>query len=342
MANVTYTVPNKNGSYDGDMVVKQYTSMTINSGDTVTVDAPCRGLFILVQGDCTINGTLSMLGKGAGVNPTLGGGSDNNPVDSNGLRFPFITSGGSSSLSAASTLLNGCGTTARNVIANFRTLSSNGIIKAIARQGANGAGAGRNGTGKGTGGASGSNSGNTLSSGEGGGGGAYNATAGNGSYGSCFVGGSGGGGADNSQTGSNADTFGRAGGDGGGFGGDTSIGGAGNPNGQNGQNGLSGKAYDNTPNGGGGLIVLVVGGNLTIGASGIITAQGQPIDSSLQNSPGNGGSSGGGCILLAYRGTYSNSGSVTANGGVDAGTNSYGGSFGGDGGNGSVHTLQIQ
>ena len=63
MANVTYTVPNKSGSYDGDMVVKQYTSMTIDAGDTVTVDAPCRGLFILVQGDCTINGTLSMLGK---------------------------------------------------------------------------------------------------------------------------------------------------------------------------------------------------------------------------------------------------------------------------------------
>jgi len=90
MANVTYTVPNKSGSYDGDMVVKQYTSMTIDSGDTVTVDAPCRGLFILVQGDCTINGTLSMLGKGAGINPTLGGGSDSNPVDSNGLRFPFL------------------------------------------------------------------------------------------------------------------------------------------------------------------------------------------------------------------------------------------------------------
>ena len=59
MANVTYTVPNKNGSYDGDMVLKQYTSMTINSGDTVTTDQPCRGLFIYVTGDVTINGTLS-------------------------------------------------------------------------------------------------------------------------------------------------------------------------------------------------------------------------------------------------------------------------------------------
>jgi len=340
MANVTYTVPNKSGSYDGDMVVKQYTSMTIDSGDTVTVDAPCRGLFILVQGDCTINGTLSMLGKGAGINPTLGGGSDSNPVDSNGLRFPFLKSGSSDSLTVANTLLNGCGNTARSVIANFRTLSSNGVIKTIARQGQNG-GSGFTGAGGGVAGTSGSNSGNTLSSGGGGSGGAYNATSGSGSYGSCFVGGSGGGGADNSATASNADTFGRAGGDGSGFGGDTSIGGAGNPNGQNGSNGLAGKNYDNTPNGGGGLIVLVVGGNLTIGASGIITAQGQIIDPSLQNSPGQGGSSGGGCILLAHRGTYSNSGSVTANGGVDSGGNSYSGSVGGNGGNGSVHILQI-
>ncbi len=63
MADVTYTVQNKVGSYDGDMVIKEYTSMTINSGDTVTVDQPCRGLFIYVQGDCTIDGTLSMTAK---------------------------------------------------------------------------------------------------------------------------------------------------------------------------------------------------------------------------------------------------------------------------------------
>ena len=115
MANVTYTVPNKNGSYDGDMVVKQYTSVNIDAGDTVTVDQPNRGLFILVKGDCTINGTLSMTSKGGYINPTSSGGSDNNAVDSNGLRFPFLTSGGSSSLTAANTLLNGCGTTARSV-----------------------------------------------------------------------------------------------------------------------------------------------------------------------------------------------------------------------------------
>ena len=97
MANVTYTVPNKSGSYDGDMVVKQYSSMTINNGDTITTDQPCRGLMILVQGNCTINGTLSMTGRGGYSNPTTNGGSDSNTVDANGLRMPFATSGGSSS-----------------------------------------------------------------------------------------------------------------------------------------------------------------------------------------------------------------------------------------------------
>ena len=338
MANVTYTVPNKSGSYDGDMVVKQYTSMTIDSGDTVTVDAPCRGLFILVQGDCTINGTLSMLGKGAGINPTLGGGSDNNPVSGNGLRFGFLKAGSTESLTQANTLLNGCGNTARSVIANFENLSSNGIIKTIARQGQDGGG-GRSGVGEGNNGNNGSNSGNTLSSGGGGGGGSYNANSGAGSYGSCFIGGSGGGGADNTATASNADTFGRAGGNSNGHGGDTSTGGAGNPNGTNSAPSI--RANDTTPNGGGGLIVLVVGGNLTIGSGGKITAEGQGVDVSQRGCPGAGGSTGGGCILLAHRGTYSNSGTVTSDGGnyVKA-TFGYGGQ-GGDGGNGSVHTVQI-
>ena len=338
MANVTYTVPNKSGSYDGDMVVKQFTSMTIDSGDTVTVDAPCRGLFILVQGDCTINGTLSMLGKGAGVDPTSSGGSDSNAVDSNGLRFPFLKSGSSESLTAAATLLNGCGTTARSVIANFRTLSSNGIIKTISRQG-NSGGSGRSGVGEGNNGTSGSNSGNTLSSGGGGGGGSYNATSGAGSYGSCFIGGSGGGGADNSGSGGSATSYGRNGGNSNGHGGDTSTGGAGNPNGTNSNPSI--RANDTSPNGGGGLIVLVVGGNLTIGSGGKITAEGQAVDTSQRGAPGSGGSSGGGCILLAHRGTYSNSGTVTADGGnYVSSAFGYGGQ-GGDGGDGSVHTVQI-
>ena len=58
--NVTHTVLNKVGSYDGDMVVKNYTALTISAGHTMTVDQPCRGMLIYVSGNCIINGTLSM------------------------------------------------------------------------------------------------------------------------------------------------------------------------------------------------------------------------------------------------------------------------------------------
>ena len=48
-----YTVPKtKDGSYDGDAVVKQYTSLTVNANYVVTTDQPCRGL-LLWWGNCT-------------------------------------------------------------------------------------------------------------------------------------------------------------------------------------------------------------------------------------------------------------------------------------------------
>ena len=138
MANVTYTVQNKVGSYDGDMVIKEYTSMTINSGDTVTVDQPCRGMFIYVQGDCTIDGTLSMYARGGKSDPTASGGSDSNTVGANGLRLGMVTSGGSSSLTNDGTEFNGSGTGVRTAIANQPNISSNGTIFAISKDGANG------------------------------------------------------------------------------------------------------------------------------------------------------------------------------------------------------------
>ena len=41
--NTSLTVLNKSGAYDGDMVVRNYSSLTINSGATLTTDQPCRG-----------------------------------------------------------------------------------------------------------------------------------------------------------------------------------------------------------------------------------------------------------------------------------------------------------
>ena len=358
MANVTYTVSNKNGSYDGDMVVKQYTTVNVDSGDYVTTDQPCRGMFLLATGNFTVDGTISMTSKGALANPTSSGGSDSNSVDSNGLRFPFVTSGGSSSLTAADTLLNGCGTTARSVIANFKTLSSDGTILSVVRLGANGGAGASPGTGT-----TGSN-GSTGQSGGGGSGASNHAgTSGAGAYGSCFSGGSGGGPIDNNGSGTTAGT--NWGGAGGTFGSGHNAGGtggAGNPKGANVNTGGSSMGFvaptsanNISPVGGGtgGLIVIVVGGNVAINASGKILANGGSSDhiTGANDWLSTGGAAGGGNIIIAHRGTYTNNGTVTANGGIAGKTwnDSVGGSEssgthsndGGSGGNGSVQVLQI-
>lgn len=338
MANVTYTVPNKSGSYDGDMVVKQYSSMTINTGDTVTTDQPCRGLMILVQGDCTINGTLSMTGRGGYSNPTTNGGSDSNTVDANGLRMPFATSGGSSTLTASNTLFNGCGNDARSVLANFKTISSSGDVITLSRQGANGGsapGAQQNGT-------AGSNGGTGQTGGGGAGARGWTGPAGAGSYGSCFAGGSGGGGSNgNSESSGAGNAWGGPGGNGATDHSAATSGGVGNPRGNN--DTTSGSA-NNSDNGNGGLIILIVGGNLTIGSNGSIVANGNNSGNCSGGNQwhGSGGASGGGNIVIAHRGSYTNNGSVTANGGTSGTIASYQyAKRGGNGGNGSIQTLQI-
>ena len=351
MANVTYTVPNKNGSYDGDMVVKQYTSMTIDAGDTVTTDQPCRGLMILVTGDCTINGTLSMKARGAAANPTTSGGSDNNPVDSNGLRLPFLTNGGSSSLSAASTLLNGCGTTARSVVSNFKTISSNGTILSIIRTGSgNTADYGSNTAGVNNAKFANGTSGTNSTGGGGQGGTGHGDSDGRGTSGTCFAGGSGGGGGSNSGVGSqtNASNYAGQGGLGVSLHTARCTGGAGNPNGTEsttaGYNGATN--VSNGESGNGGIIWLIVGGNLTIGASGVINVEGSRsdgVDGNGYNWCQTGGGSGGGAVRIAHRGTFTNNGTINVAGGVagvvvDAGNLKYSA----EGGNGGVGTSVIQ
>lgn len=355
MANVTYTVPNKNGSYDGDMVIKQYTSLTIDSGDIVTVDQPCRGLMILVQGNATINGELRMRGRGAFANPTTSGGSDSNAVDSNGLRLPFLTSGGSSSLTPSNTLLNGCGTTARSVIANFKTLASNGTILTLVRQGANG-GSGVTPPVYQSSSANG-NTGSAGSTGQTGGGGSgasnYNGTSGAGSYGSCFSGGSGGGSIDNTGSPTTGTAWGGRGGTSATGHSAVGTGGAGNPNGTSVNTSGVGIASTTEGGGTGGTIILIVGGNLTIGSSGKINCDGGRSDHSTNSNDwcASGGGAGGGNIIIAHKGSYTNNGSVTANGGYagkhyQSGVGSseataiYTGE-GGRGGAGSVQALAI-
>ena len=260
---VTHTVQNKSGSYDGDMVVMQYTTLDINSGHTMTVDQPCRGMFIYVTGNCEIAGTLHMDNKGGNSNPTTSGGNDSSAVDANGLRLPMLTASGSDTLATADFAGSGDGiVTAVGFQAGVAINSGNGTIFKVAQTGGGGGGGGgafghnwacANG-GTGTAGATGAA---TISSGGGGGASALsnsakNSTGGAGGTGGAFSGGAGGNGScPNCHNGNSA-------------------GGAGNPGGNSCGGGNCSIAFG--ASGVGGLIWLVVGGDLTI--TGTISADG--------------------------------------------------------------------
>ena len=161
-------------------------------------------------------------------------------------------------------------------------------------------------------------------SGGGGGGSSYGApTAGTGAAGTSFSGGSGGGGSQvNVIAGGSASGNGGAGGNGASGPGGTGGGGAGNPGG--------------SPNGGegtGGLLILIVRGNLKIGPNGSITANGSAGgNASGPTQGGGGGGSGGGVLYVYYGGTLTNNGTVTASGG----TRGTGGNIAGNGGAGTA------
>ena len=315
--NVTYA---RNATTQ-DMILKQYTSINIGSGDTVTVDGHCRGLFLYCEGDCTITGTLAMSATGTSYNTGKGSthdpssstaSSDGASVSSTGLRIPMVTSGGSDTLAAAD--FAGCGNAVVNAVANQDAISSNGTIFKIARNG----GAGGGGSGAGSNGATGAA---TISAGGGGGGG-------RGALDSCGVGGTGGVGT----------CFGGGGSGGGSQGGSCCTGGhalfnRGNAGCQGGT-GWGGHTVGNGADGGG-TIILIVGGDLTI--TGTISAKGGAATAGNAYYCAGGGGSGGGNILILYAGTLSNSGTVTATKGATGGPRT-----GGAGGTGGVHTEQVE
>jgi hypothetical protein len=352
--NVTYTVPNKNGSYDGDYVVKQYTDLTVNSGHTITTDQPCKGLMIFVDGNCIINGTISMSRRGAASNP-------DSVVNTDGIRFPVLTADGTATLSAAD--FAGCGSSVIDVVANQGEIVGNGHIIQIPKRGANGGA-------RVTGGISQNSSGNTGFAGSaavtnsiynvylggGGSGGRYSDTnscgsstggyGGRGGNATCFSGGTGGGGKMSGNSPSDSDASdGDDNGGAGGFGGNghcggvhTVTGGCGNPGGTDqygstSQSGGGGRNSVGEKNAGtGGVVWLIVRGNLTV--NGEITVAGSSQDTSGRTTGGvygAGGGSGAGAVIVLYGGTYNLNGSITTTGGtgftsVNAGAGATGGS----------------
>jgi hypothetical protein len=331
-------VLNKSGSYDGDMLVKNYSSLTIDASNTLTIDQPARGMLVYVSGNCTINGTLSMTARGAFANPTIAGGSDSSAVSATGLRLPLLKSGSTDVLAAAD--FAGTGNAAVAAVANQAGIDGNGKIYTVGRTGGAG-GASSTISGAGAPSNPGTSGTATLSTGGGGSGGGYSEGLslyiGGGATGSVFSGGPGGGGAYASSgsmtVAGDGVAYGGAGGQGGGtvsvYG--VKAGGAGNPGGVS-----AGGASMNGNDGTGGLLILIVGGDLTIGGSGSIVAGGAAGGNSVpggHSGLGGGGGSGGGKILALYAGTLSNSGTIAASGGGGGGGGSTArtGNAGGDG-----------
>jgi len=151
-------------------------------------------------------------------------------------------------------------------------------------------------------------------SGGGGSGGGASGAGGAGATGTSFSGGSGGGGsspAPISNAGNAGSSFGGAGGPG------ASSGGSGNPNGSGGTA---------VGEGTGGLLILIVRGNLRIGPNGSIAANG--IAGNNAPSGGGAGGSGGGVLYVYYGGTLTNNGTATASGGAGGSAPSLGGAGG--------------
>lgn len=329
---------------DGDYVVKEYSSLTIDSGVTVTTQNRAKGLFIYVTGDATINGTLSMTARGANTSdPSTEG------VSSTGLRLPLFKSGETDTLSDAD--FSGTGTDVQNAVSNQSGIDGDGKIYKIERYGSSG-GSGANGNSSSAANGGDGTGGETSKLGGGGGGGSsrYGGLAGDGGQASTFSGGSGAGGAtvkdsDDHSSATAPGDWGGAGGDGAEDGSVNdsaygATGGAGNAGGS-----AADGDGDSGEDGTGGVIWLIVGGDLTIGSGGVIEAEGKDggdDGGSNTYSTGCGAGSGGGLIYALYAGSLTNNGSVSVAGGTGGHDPDEISGDGGDGGAGYSLIEQVE
>jgi hypothetical protein len=316
-------------SDDTTSVIKQYTSFTLNEGHILTVNKRCRGLFIFCRGDVYIGGTIDLIGKAAKISTsTTLQRTVQIPVGQISLEIPSGGIGGNGKTGASGVTSGGAGGAGGN--------GTNGTAGCWFGGGMGGPG--------GAGGGGGSES--FYAGGIGGNAGTANldlafGSGGTGAIGTNLAGANGG-------TGGNL--AGGGGGAGAGRGGLDFLGGNGGVGGSPGSGGGGGSGANGTTNGnagssgniggfGGGLLVIVAKGTITIGASGVINcngavgATGGTGGTSVGSGSGAGGQGGGqgggggGVVVLAYRNSYTNDGSITVNGGA-AGSGGTGGSAG--------------
>jgi hypothetical protein len=311
--NVTYSVNTSlTSALDGDMVVMNYNNLTIDNNITLTTSNRCKGMLLYVKGNLTVgsNSFITMTARGPSINPA----SISPPVNVGGIIIRRAKNGGAGTDSTADQF-QGCGAAAL-ASENSQPSVTGGLVITIPRVGAAG------------GTPSGNVGGNGALTYSPGGGGSGAESGGNGGAATCFSGGAGSGGASGGGSGAGS-SFGGAGSNanaanlysaGGG--------GAGNPGGSGDGNGTGAGPSGGT--GTGGLLIIIVGGNVIIGSGSALSANGTQ---GGQGGTGgsvvrSGGGSGGGLVVLLYRGSYSTSGSITANGGVSNPANFPGGAGG--------------
>ena len=273
-----------NNTLYGDVIVKNYKSLTINSGILFSPLRPCRGLIIYCTGDLTVNGTISMTSKGGGVGYKLASPLGLAPVTE--ARYDLIDATiYVNNMSSSAYRVGGRGIPLHwNWAPSSSAWFSNYKIRAAIISGSVAGG----------GPSVAATAGIFCGGGGGGGGGAINVNGGSGGRGSIFSGGCGGqGGSRNVLTGNSAFFEAIA---------------APAP-------GMGNAGYSNKP--GGGLLVLIVRGNITVNGSVLSNgANGGDATNTPGTEQGAGGGAGGGRMIILYGGTYTNSGTVTVTGGA--------------------------
>ena len=323
---------------NGDIIVKNFKSLTINSGIVFTPLRACRGMVIYCTGNLTINGTISMTGKGGGVANKIAA-----PIgiaSSTDSRYDLVD---------ATLYFNNFSSSATGTIGHMNWAPSGSawfsnykIRIPLSGSVAGGTGGIQQSSTPFTGIGGTGTAGIFCCGGGGGGGGVQYSDGGAGGRGTIFAGGGGGGGGGRNPSAGNPAKFEVGGNGGAGIPGlyFAGGGGAGTPDGSAGSGNTP--AATNGVTGVGGLLILIVRGNITI--NGTVSNNGRDggAGGGPAGSAGSGagaGGSGGGRTIIIYGGTYTNAGSVVASGGsggVGPGYGPGGGSPGSAGGAGAI------
>lgn len=337
---------NLTATLDGAPVVRHYNTLTINAGVTLTTNNRCKGLVIYVRGDCTINGTLTMSGKGAHATPTR---------DLSIYRAPFSGYAYSSGTPDTDNLPDETLSICRSGIGRKVYRSAHNTPELMGTTGLAatrtyfGGHYGFGGVGSATspgfpgkeapGGGGGGNGGNSMTP-------PYTSHPTIGGYDGYDVNhpstGYMDGGRPGARGGNGTAFSGGPGGGGGGHDSENSDPTPGNLNG-GGPGGTGGSnGGGNGASGGGGVIFLIVGGALVIGAGGTISSDGTAGSAGSGFSGGGGGGSGGGRLVILYAKSLINSGVIRADGGAGGPPSATSWTTGGAGGAGVITIERIK